>query len=207
MSLKQVEELLDNCSMKELEYIEQLVQDMIVRAKVNEGRYDDEEERKRRREPRFETKMLGNALSFLPVTEGEHLLGYLDTALVRRIDRENWDSTHVGDIFIAADASNMVTPSTPAETLLRTIAETGRRKFLVTTDHRLLGVVTLTDLLAYLAVLQESQPPSLSYPDNMPLRIPDLSHFRTEVTENSSHLFLFCFACYRIVNAGHCNKQ
>lgn len=99
--------------------------------------------------------MLPNAVSFLPVTEGELLLGYVDTALIRRIDRENWDSTHVGDIYITADAGNTVPPTLPAETLLRRIAETGRRKFLVAEHQGLLGVITLTDLLSYLAVLQE----------------------------------------------------
>ncbi|WP_413868640.1 site-2 protease family protein [Albidovulum sp.] len=99
--------------------------------------------------------MLPNARSFVPVAEGEHLLGYVDTALIRRIDRENWDSTHVNDIFIAGDATNTVSPDLPADALLRRIAETGRRKFLVAEDHRLLGVITLSDLLSYLAVLQE----------------------------------------------------
>ena len=110
--------------------------------------------------------MLPNALSFLPVTEGEHLLGYVDTALIRRIDRENWDSTRVDDIFIASDDGNTVSPGMQADALLRRIAETGRRKFLVAEDQRLLGVITLTDLLSYLAVLQEigagPRPPSRS---------------------------------------------
>ncbi|WP_413874317.1 site-2 protease family protein [Albidovulum sp.] len=99
--------------------------------------------------------MLPNARSFIPVSEGEHLLGYVDTALIRGIDRENWDSTHVNDIFIASDGTNTVPPDLPAESLLRRIAETGRRKFLVAEGQRLLGVITLSDLLSYLAVLQE----------------------------------------------------
>jgi len=99
--------------------------------------------------------MLPNAVSFLPVTEGDLLLGYVDTALIRRIDRENWDSTHVADIYITADAGNTVPPTLAAESLLQRIAETGRRKFLVAEQQRLVGVITLTDLLSYLAVLQE----------------------------------------------------
>lgn len=102
--------------------------------------------------------MLPNAVSFVPVTEGDLALGYVDAALIRRIDRENWDSTHVGDIYIAADATNSVAQDLPAEALLRRIAETGRRKFLVIEDHRLIGVVTLTDLMSYIAILQEIGP-------------------------------------------------
>ncbi|MFN6951241.1 MAG: site-2 protease family protein [Albidovulum sp.] len=99
--------------------------------------------------------MLPNAISFVPVTEGDLALGYVDAALIRGIDRENWDNTHVGDIYIAADPANTVTQDLPAEALLRRIAETGRRKFLVIEDRRLIGVVTLTDLMSYIAILQE----------------------------------------------------
>jgi CBS domain-containing protein len=108
--------------------------------------------------------MLPNARSFIPVSEGEHLLGYVDTALIRRIDRENWDSTHVNDIFIASDGTDTVPPDLPAKALLRRIAETGRRKFLVADGQRLLGVISLSDLLSYPAVLQEigANPPALS---------------------------------------------
>lgn len=102
--------------------------------------------------------MLAHAVSFVPVTEGEHLLGYVDSGLVRRIDRENWDNTQVGDIFIAADSENTVRPDLPADALLQAIAKTGRRKYLVAENGRFLGVITLTDLLSYLAVLQEIGP-------------------------------------------------
>lgn len=102
--------------------------------------------------------MLAHAVSFVPVTEGEHLLGYVDSSLVRRIDRENWDNTSVGDIFIASDSENTLRPDFLADALLQRIAKTGRRKYLVAEKERFLGVITLTDLLAYLAVLQEIGP-------------------------------------------------
>ncbi len=102
--------------------------------------------------------MLAHAISFVPVTDGEHLLGYIDAGLMRRIDRENWDSTHVGDIFIAADAENTLEPDFPADALLQRIATSGRRKYLVAERQRFLGVITLTDLLSYLAVLQDLGP-------------------------------------------------
>ncbi|WP_347311953.1 site-2 protease family protein [Defluviimonas sp. SAOS-178_SWC] len=102
--------------------------------------------------------MLAHAVSFVPVTEGEHLLGYVDSSLVRRIDRENWDNTHVGDIFIASDTENTLPPDFPADALLQRIAKTGRRKYLVAEKQRFVGVITLTDLLSYLAVLQEIGP-------------------------------------------------
>jgi DNA-binding response OmpR family regulator len=71
MSLKIIEGLLEKCSMKELEFIEQLIQDKITNAKVDEDQWGDEESRKRRREPRFETKMLGNLTRITDVKPGE----------------------------------------------------------------------------------------------------------------------------------------
>jgi CBS domain-containing protein len=38
----------------------------------------------------------------------------------------------------------------PVRDLMSLIAKTGRRKFLVTDNHALLGVITLADLTAYL---------------------------------------------------------
>lgn len=108
--------------------------------------------------------MLAHAVSFVPVTEGEHLLGYVDSGLVRRIDRENWDNTHVGDIFIATDSENTVRPDLAADVLLQRIAKTGRRKYLVAETERFLGVITLTDLLSYLAVLQDIGPGRITPP-------------------------------------------
>ncbi|MCU9847550.1 site-2 protease family protein [Defluviimonas sp. WL0024] len=99
--------------------------------------------------------MLRHAVSFVPVVEGDHLLGYVDTALLHGIDRDNWGDTQVADIFIAASDVNTVAPDLSAEALMKRVAATGRRKFLVAERGRFLGVITLADLLAYLAVLQD----------------------------------------------------
>jgi Zn-dependent protease len=103
--------------------------------------------------------MLRHSVSFVPVTEGDHLLGYVDTGLLQKIDRENWKETRVADIYVAADKGNVVPPDMPTEDLMRHILAGDRRKYLVAEKERLLGVITLADLLAYLAVLQELGPP------------------------------------------------
>ncbi len=105
-----------------------------------------------------DTIMLRHAVSFVPVTEGDHLLGYVDAGLLQKIDREHWPDTRVSDIYIAADDENTVPPGLPTETLMRRISTGRRRKFLVAERGRFLGVITLADLLAYLALLQELGP-------------------------------------------------
>lgn len=95
--------------------------------------------------------MLKQGSSFLPVIEGKVLLGYIDWSVLSRIDRENWASTRVGDVFVGLNASVIVHPDTQVQTLFEIIQSTGRRKFMVVRDHHLCGVVTLSDLAKYLS--------------------------------------------------------
>ena len=102
--------------------------------------------------------MLTHGVGFVPVVENGQALGYVDTGTVRAIDRENWDTTRVEDIFVALDPSMRAGPREPLETLFDRIARSGRRKFIVEDGRRFAGVITLSDLVAHIAVLQELAP-------------------------------------------------
>lgn len=69
MSLQQIEEYLETCSVNELEKLEKLIQDKIAQA--NDGQWNDEDARKRRKEPRFDTSMLGTLTRVTDVKPGE----------------------------------------------------------------------------------------------------------------------------------------
>ncbi len=99
--------------------------------------------------------MLGHNVSFVPVLDGERLLGYVDTSLAHKTARADWLKTRVGDIYTASNEANTVTPDTPTQTLMEKIGKTGQRKFLVHENNQLVGVITLADLTAYLAISQE----------------------------------------------------
>lgn len=94
--------------------------------------------------------MLRNRVSFVPVVEDGVLLGHMDRTLLLSIDRENWASMRVGDVFEGLDPATEIHPDLPVQKLLKTISDTGRRKFLVVHDHQLKGVITLADLTRYL---------------------------------------------------------
>ncbi len=98
---------------------------------------------------------LANAISFAPVMEEDVLLGSIDTRVIRRIDRENWATTTVEDVFENLSDAMIVKPSNKGAALMATMDRTGRRKFLVVEDKRLVGVITLSDLARYLAVSKE----------------------------------------------------
>ncbi|MCV3271498.1 site-2 protease family protein [Roseobacter sinensis] len=99
--------------------------------------------------------MLLGGVSFAPVVEDGVLLGHMDRVLLSKIDRENWGSMRVGDVFEGLDPATTVPPELPAPQLLKRITETGRRKFLVVRDHRLEGVITLADLTRYLRAFDD----------------------------------------------------
>ncbi len=94
--------------------------------------------------------VLRHGLSFVPVVEDGVLLGHIDHAMLSGIDRENWSSTQVGDVFAGLDAGSYVDPGMPVENLLKEIAARGRRKFLVVKDGELVGVISLSDLARHL---------------------------------------------------------
>lgn len=99
--------------------------------------------------------MLRHRVSFVPVVENGVLLGYVDSDVLSKIDRENWPNTKIGDVYVPLSEENSVGKDLPANQLMKQMSETGRRKFLVVRDQTLLGVVTLFDMLGYLAILQQ----------------------------------------------------
>lgn len=96
--------------------------------------------------------MLSRSVTFVPVMDGDVLLGHIDQSVLSRMEREHWANTRVGDVFIGLEAEAMVAPDMTVPELLDIIRNTGRRKFLVVRDHTLLGVITLSDLTRYLSL-------------------------------------------------------
>lgn len=94
--------------------------------------------------------MLKDRISFAPVVTDGVLIGQIDKDVLTAIDRDNWTSTCVGDVFAGLDVAAVIPPDMLVQDLLNQIAQTGTRKFLVVEDHRLLGVVTLANLIGHL---------------------------------------------------------
>lgn len=94
--------------------------------------------------------MLPHRISFAPVVADGVLIGQIDKDVLTAIDRDNWTSTRVGDVFAGLDVAVTIPPDMPVDKLMAQIAQTGARKFLVVEDHKLLGVVTLANLIGHL---------------------------------------------------------
>ncbi len=94
--------------------------------------------------------MLKHRISFAPVVAEGVLIGQIDKDVLSVIDRDNWTSTRVGDVFAGLDVAETIPPDMPVDALMTLIAQTGTRKFLVVEDHKLQGVVTLANLIGHL---------------------------------------------------------
>lgn len=103
--------------------------------------------------------MLQKHVTFVPVLEGDVLLGHMDPSVLAGIDRENWANTRVGDVYVGLDKGTLTGADVPIQDLLETISHTGQRKFLVVSDHDLLGVISLSDLTRYLNSADEDRGP------------------------------------------------
>jgi CBS domain-containing protein len=105
-----------------------------------------------------ERVMLSRGVSFVPVVEAGRLLGHVDTERLRAVPRADWDATRVADILVPLGADTALAPSLSAEQALKAMMESARRKYLVAEGDRLAGVLSLSDLLAQVRVLQELDP-------------------------------------------------
>jgi Zn-dependent protease/CBS domain-containing protein len=87
-----------------------------------------------------------------PVVAGEHTLsGCVTTQDVKQVPREEWDRHTVQEIAKPCSAANTVDPNTDALQVFSKMQETGSGSLLVTDRGRLMGIVSLKDLLSYLA--------------------------------------------------------
>lgn len=100
--------------------------------------------------------MLDGHVSFAPVVEDGVLIGQIDRGVLASIDRDNWGNTRVGDVFAGLDDAATIPPDMPVQKLLAQMAQTGKRKYLIVEDHKLLGVITLANLIEYLNLADEN---------------------------------------------------
>jgi Zn-dependent protease len=98
--------------------------------------------------------MLKHNIRFVPVLDGDRLLGFVDLPRIQQIEQQNWPSTRLADVYIACDDSNTVPPDMPTEDVFRKMSAEGQRKFLIAEKGHLLGVIALADLMTYLALRQ-----------------------------------------------------
>jgi CBS domain-containing protein len=106
--------------------------------------------------------------TMFPVVEGGRLVGCVSMHDIKRLPRERWSSTTVSAIMQPCSAATAIDPDMDAMEVLSLMSRTKNTRLLVTEGERLVGVVTLRDLLGFLSVkldLEESEPVDLRHAD------------------------------------------
>lgn len=92
---------------------------------------------------------------FFPVVEGERLLGCVTTARIREAPQDAWADTPVRNVMAPPSAENTVGPEEDAMKALSKMQLSGQARLMVIEDGRLMGIVTLKDLMELLALRME----------------------------------------------------
>lgn len=87
-----------------------------------------------------------------PVTGEGRLLGCMTTARVKDIPREEWGSIVVGERMTEPGPENSLERDRDAVTALAVMKKTGNTRLMVTDGDRLVGVLTLKDLLDFFSL-------------------------------------------------------
>ncbi len=90
-----------------------------------------------------------------PVIEGETLLGFITTRQIKAIPREDWGQRTVAESIEGVSAGNAVNPGTSVLEALSIMGRTGNSRLLVVDGDHLAGIITLKDIMGYLAAQME----------------------------------------------------
>ncbi len=87
-----------------------------------------------------------------PVVDGERLVGCVTTRQIKELPREEWDRTSVGALASGCSQDNTVPPGADAMEALATMNRNQASRLMVVEGDRLLGVLTLKDLLQFFSL-------------------------------------------------------
>ncbi|HTY65633.1 MAG TPA: site-2 protease family protein [Alphaproteobacteria bacterium] len=90
-----------------------------------------------------------------PVGRDGRLLGTIGTRQAAALDRSRWTTTAVSEVMAPCSNLDVVGPDTPTLAAMAQMTKSGRSRLFVVQDGRLVGIVSLRDLLSVLAVKLE----------------------------------------------------
>jgi Zn-dependent protease len=90
-----------------------------------------------------------------PVVEGGTLIGCITTRQVKETPRDQWALRTVGDVASRCSSENTIEPAADALKALSVMSKTGNSRLMVVDDGRLVGIITLKDIMGFLSVKLE----------------------------------------------------
>ena len=87
-----------------------------------------------------------------PVTDDGMLKGCVTTKQIKELSKEQWATTKVSDIAQPCSEGNTVSPKSDSITALSLMNSTGNSRLMVVEENKLLGVISLKDMLKFMAL-------------------------------------------------------
>ena len=87
-----------------------------------------------------------------PVVERGELIGCITSRQVKDIPRDQWAARTVGDAKIRSSPENTIAPAADALQALSVMSRTGNSRLMVVDDGRLVGIITLKDILGFISI-------------------------------------------------------
>jgi CBS domain-containing protein len=101
-----------------------------------------------------------NRYTTYPVVEDGRPVGLLPFRHVAEVPREQWDEREVADCMIPVEEVPVVGEDTPASEALQAIGTSRARRALVVEEGRLVGLISVTDLVRALETPRPRHPVS-----------------------------------------------
>ena len=90
-----------------------------------------------------------------PVVDGSRIAGIITTQAVKAVPRDEWHHLQVGALMQPQGPDNSIAPDTPVKEALSKMSGSGLSRLLVLEHGKMVGIVTLKDLLEFLALKME----------------------------------------------------
>jgi len=90
-----------------------------------------------------------------PVVDDGKLLGCINTKQLKSVPREEWETRTVGELCYKCTVENTVSQDADAMKVLSIMNRTGISRLMVVKDSKLIGIITLKDLLKFISLRVE----------------------------------------------------
>ena len=90
-----------------------------------------------------------------PVVKDDKILGLITIQMLKAHPHEEWKHLLVGNVMQLQSSDNSIASNTPVNDALNKMSETGLSRLLVVEHKKIVGIITLKDLLEYLALKME----------------------------------------------------
>ncbi|HEX6978395.1 MAG TPA: site-2 protease family protein [Alphaproteobacteria bacterium] len=99
-----------------------------------------------------EDYFLGRYLKAVPVVDDGRVVGIVDVRAAKAVPREAWHERRIAEIMTPLSAENTIASNADATSALDVMRRTGNGRLLVMEGNRLLGIVSLKDMLRVLSL-------------------------------------------------------